>query len=167
MLEHRGGPHVKQQATPVSLVSTGAYTVIHHSHLKEEPTEISDSDKRMFLKLIGSTGIFLFFYSILNKRIGSLLFNDMATPSRNLALGNAVPADIKPDEDQIKEQYRIAEVDDSVVAYFGYINKDGGWYIMKADTENGSFRYAKGDFDFAVHWQNRQNLQYNYFHLVF
>ena len=51
--------------------------------------------------------------------------------------------------------------------YFGYINKDGRWYIQKQDQSVGTYRYAKGSSDYATNFTNRTTLDYDYFDEVF
>lgn len=65
------------------------------------------------------------------------------------------------------EGYRISEIDENdSVTYYGFTNKDGAWYIVKEDT-NGSFRYAKGEKEFANNWETRRDLKYDYFYNTF
>lgn len=126
---------------------------------------IADIDKRTFLKLIGATGVTFFLISIFGRRIEALLFN------RNLeTVPNSVGAPVGKTGTPTAsptEGYTISEIDDNEVSYFGFINKDGGWFIMKGDTETGSFRYFKGKSNFPINWNNRENINYDYFHEVF
>jgi len=49
--------------------------------------------------------------------------------------------------------------------YYGYLNKDGGWYILELTTTTA--RYIKGDSDYTTNWTGRALLVYNYFDLIF
>lgn len=123
----------------------------------EEPESIKmpkfDIDRRLFLKLIASGGISLFFFSLFTHKAEKIFLGPSSTPDKN------VPKDTI-------DGYQIAEIDDSTPAYFGYINKDGEWFIRK-DDESGSFRYVKGSANFANNWANRAMQSYDYFSSVF
>lgn len=127
---------------------------------------IADIDKRVFLTLIGSTGLFLFLFSLFNKKTESLLFKNLpvfkstASPDKN---GDTV----EPTQNQPLDGYRISEIEDNVVSFYGFVKKDDSWYIMRVDTNTGSFRYVRGESDFSKAWTNRKKLQYDYFNNVF
>lgn len=129
--------------------------------VKKESLGVSDTNKRLFLQLIGATSLSFFLISIFGRRIETLFFG------QNLGTLPPLPAKTTPAPAPPTDGYSISEIDDSIVGYFGFVNKDGGWFIMKRDTEKGSFRYAKGLSNFPGNWENRQNLKYNYFHNVF
>jgi hypothetical protein len=114
---------------------------------------IVDFDRRAFLKLVGATGLSFFLFSILTKRAEPLLFGTGASP-----LGTNEP--------QPTDGYQISEIDENDPTYCGFVNKNGGWYIIKQNAD-GSFRYAKGESDFPGNWANRKNLKYDYFSNVF
>lgn len=132
--------------------------------IKKESVSVADINKRLFLKLIGTTGLLFFLISIFGRRIETLLFgqNLLRAPYSISQTGKIANAQASP-----TDGYTISEIDDSVVGYYGFVNKDGGWFIMKRDTENGSFRYAKGASNFPASWKNREDLKYDYFHNVF
>ena len=124
--------------------------------VKRENVGISDIDKRVFLKLIGGAGLSLLLFSIFNKNAESLF-------SKSLPASNK----IDPVQSQPTDGYRISEIDDNVISFYGFTNKDGAWFIMKGDTDTGSFRYARGNSNFPGNWTNRENLKYDYFNSVF
>ena len=135
----------------------------------EEPVEdkgVLDMDKRTFLKLIGAAGLTLFLSSIFYRKAQNTLLGGGGEPG-SVALQDSEGNKINPVESQPTDGYRIAEIDDSIIAYYGFAGKNGSWYIMREDTENGSFRYAKGDSDLANNWVNRQGLSYDYYSNVF
>jgi len=67
---------------------------------------------------------------------------------------------------RVLEKYRCADVDDSgETKYYGFITKDGEWYILK--EYNNTFRYVKGTAGYSTFWANRANLTYDYFSNVF
>lgn len=130
--------------------------------IKKAEMDVADTNKRTFLKLIAATGLSFFLISIFGRRIESMLFNQnmgtlSAPPAGKTGVIAASPTD----------GYIISEIDDNIVGYFGFVNQDGAWFIMKQDTDNGSFRYAKGSSNFPANWKNRENLKYDYFHNVF
>lgn len=129
---------------------------------KRQSVGIADIDKRAFLKLIGATGLSFFLISIFGRRFEAMLFgqNIVQAPTGYQQPGKSSDAVASSPT----EGYKISEIDNGVVGYYGFSNKDGGWLIMKEDTKSGSFRYAKGASNFAANWSNRENLKYDYFH---
>ena len=63
--------------------------------------------------------------------------------------------------------YKISEVDEGSISYYGFINNQGAWLIMREEIDGGSFRYAKGSSDFPGNWASRENLRYDYFNALF
>lgn len=59
--------------------------------------------------------------------------------------------------------YKISDIDDGNAQYdyFGFLDKDGNWYIMRQDVTSGAFRYAKGASGY--NWSNRASKTYNDF----
>jgi hypothetical protein len=123
-----------------------------------------DVDRRDFLKLIGAAGILAFLFGLFSKKVPFF--------SNTPAIGAASLLDqsgkkINPAQQSATDNYSISEIDDSTsTAYFGFINEQGQWYIMKEDA-GGAFRYVKGDGDFESNWAVRDELSYNYFNNVF
>ncbi|MFC1600645.1 hypothetical protein ACFL25_01040, partial [Patescibacteria group bacterium] len=134
-------------------------------HIQKE-VGITDTDKRDFLKMIGAAGISFFLFSIFNRRTGSMFFQEpekLGSTSLEDASGNKIdPAVCQP-----TDSYIISEIDESYVSFYGFINKEGGWYIMKEDPDVGSFRYTKGETDFTTNWAEREKLNYDYYHNIF
>lgn len=124
---------------------------------KKAEAIVVDLDKRAFLKLIGATGITFFLFSLLGRRVENSLFG------RVLESGGIT----SPPQSSPTAGYRISEIDDNVVSYYGFINNQGGWFIMKEDPDSGTFRYAKGESDFPGSWLSRERLEYDYFHNLF
>lgn len=131
----------------------------------KDRVEIVDIDKRTFLKLIGTAGVSFFLFSILGRTFENLIFGrNQQSGLSNIGLPfNDQASDVQTSF----EGYRISEIDDNIVSYYGFINKDGNWLIMREDTENNSFRYAKGDTDFSKNWGGREKLNYVYYHNLF
>jgi hypothetical protein len=51
--------------------------------------------------------------------------------------------------------------------YHGYLDKDGGWYIVKYSRAAGTRRFARGSASYSTNWTNRASLTYSYFNEVF
>jgi hypothetical protein len=134
----------------------------------EKPPEdnVVDSDKREFLKLIGSVGLSLFLYSIFTKRSEALFFGKAAGISSTI-IEDSNGNKIDPAESQPTDGFQISEIDEGDTFYCGYTNKLGNWYIMKQDLDTGAFRYVRGVSGFPENWSNRSNLHYDYFYNVF
>ncbi len=116
--------------------------------LKKEGVDI---DRRMFLKLIGSAGMSVFLFSLFTKKAEAAFFGSVPGPGV-VAIKDASGNKINPSEKQPTDGYRISEIDDGTPSYFGFVNKDGGWYIMK-ETSSGSYLYVKGDTNFSGNWE--------------
>lgn len=132
----------------------------------KQKVDISDIDKRAFLKLVGATGFSFFLYSIINKRIQTPYFTG-APESGVTSLMDVAGNKINPPEKHPTDGYTISEVDDDIIAFYGFTNKAGAWYIMREDSNTGSIRYAKGSSDLANNWTNRKQLKYDYYNHVF
>ena len=129
----------------------------------EEQKMVADAEKRDFLKMIGAFGLSFFLFSIIGKKPGMPLLSNLVGRQSS---GSADPA-IRGDGSISAEGYRISEIDDGAVTYYGFTHKSGAWFIMKEDTDSGSFRYVKGDSNFSNNWENRAKLKYDYYHKVF
>lgn len=125
---------------------------------------ITDIDKRVFLKLVGGVGLSLFLFSIFNKKAEGLFFKNAPT-SGSVTLADTAGNKIDPAQNQPTDGYSISEIDDDTISFYGFINHNGEWYVMRA--EEGSFRYSKGDADFPTNWINRDSLKYDYYNSVF
>lgn len=137
--------------------------------VKREHLGIADIDKRVFLKLLGGVGLSLFLFSIFNKKSEGLFFKSLPAQgvTGKVSLEDIAGNKIDPAQNQPTDGYRISEVDDNIITFYGFTNKDGAWFIMKEDTETGSFRYARGISNFPSSWTNRENLKYDYFNNAF
>jgi hypothetical protein len=62
--------------------------------------------------------------------------------------------------------YKPSDIDTSTsTQYFGYIDYNGNWYIIKFDTIANTIRYAAGSTSnsYATNWTNRTTLTYTYY----
>lgn len=132
----------------------------------KERVEVADVDKRTFLKLIGAAGLSFFVFSLLGRRVESLIF-DRAVGSGSNNFGGGFSGDITSGTNQPFEGYKITEIDDNIISYYGFTNQKGAWLIMREDTATSSFRYAKGNSNFSENWGNREDLTYDYYFNLF
>lgn len=63
-------------------------------------------------------------------------------------------------------RYALSGADDDKMIY-GYIDKDGGWYIQKYNSNDKTYKYIRGASGFSSNWNNRSNLTYSFFNEVF
>ena len=62
--------------------------------------------------------------------------------------------------------YKISDIDESgTTAYYGYLDKNGNWYIM--EVTGTTVRYFKGAEDYTTSWTGRALLGYGYFNAIF
>lgn len=123
-----------------------------------------DADRRMFIKLIGSAGLTVFFFSIFTRKAQAAFFGSVPGPG-TISIKDSSGTVIDPALKQPTDGYQISQVDDSTPAYYGFMNKDGLWYIMQENS--GAYLYAKGSTNFSTNWTNRASLSYDYFSSVF
>lgn len=77
----------------------------------------------------------------------------------NLALSN--------NQDPLSS-YKCSDIYDATNPnYYGYIDKDGNWYILENNTTNNTNRYVKGGSEYTTNWTNRSGLTYDYYNVVF
>lgn len=150
-------------ATQATAIPAGAT-----SNLPDNNLPVADNNKRDLLKMVGAAGLSFFLFSLFNRRPGGSFFGG----APNLPLGTTGIEDtagqkIDPAKSQPTDGYRISEIDDSIISYYGFINQEGSWFIMKEDADSGSFRYVKGSTDFPGNWESRENLTYDYYYKVF
>jgi hypothetical protein len=131
-----------------------------------EPTAKIDVDRRNFLKLIGSAGILAVIFGLFSRRSGVPSFLGNVDSGEPITLKNAAGSVIDPAENSPTSGYNISQIDDSTPAYFGFVNKDGAWFIMR-EGEDSAFRYAKGENNFTKSWESRAKLNYDYFDKVY
>lgn len=137
---------------------------------KTDSVGIADIDKRLFLKLIGATGISLFLFSLISRKTEDVFFRSAkspATASGRLALEDLHGNKVNPAQSHPTDGYNITEIDDNFITFYGFTNKNSAWYVMREDPDTGSFRYSRGDSNFPDNWSNREKLKYDYYSNVF
>ncbi len=131
------------------------------------PQGISDDNRRLFLKLVGSTSLSIFFMAVMGKGSAKAAFFGSMPGPGTIAIKDSTGVVIDPSEKQPTDGYTITEVDDAgTTSYYGFVHKTGAWYITKEDSA-GAYRYAKGPSAFSTSWTGRTLLSYDYFDAVF
>jgi hypothetical protein len=128
--------------------------------------DATDVDKRSFLKLIGAAGVSFFLFSLFKGQGSPVLFGGQQKAGAS-TLEDSQGQKIDPAERKPTDGYSISEIEDDMISYYGFTNKDGAWFIMRVDNETSSLRYLKGDTDFPSNWTKRKEFSYDYFHNVF
>jgi len=66
------------------------------------------------------------------------------------------------------DKYQPADADmASDTKYFGYVDVDGNWYIMREVTTTGQYRFVKGTSGYDTAWTAKTSQSYDYFNNVF
>lgn len=137
------------------------------------PGGISDRDRRLFLKLIGSTSLSLVFMALIGKRSAQAAFFGSMPGPGTVALKDSTGTLIDPAEEHPTDGYKIAHVDDTSdpdYAYYGFVNKNGNWYVQRetlTGVNAGTYLYFYGADSFSVNWEGRDDLQYDDFEDIF
>lgn len=64
--------------------------------------------------------------------------------------------------------YKASDIDIAAdTKYYGFIDKDGNWYIIKEVTTAGTFRFVKGSSGYTTAWTARASQSYDYFYTIF
>lgn len=129
-----------------------------------------DINRRLFLKLIASAGAGLFMMSLFTKKSHAAFFGSSPTGPGTVAIKDSTGEVIDPAIKTPTDGYKITEIDDdSTPAYYGFVNKDGAWFIMKEDpATTPNYSYTRGDSNFSASWEDRAILtSYDYFDAVF
>ena len=64
------------------------------------------------------------------------------------------------------DEYMPSDIESGgATEYFGFIDADGRWYIMKKTST--AIRYTAGGASYSTNWTNRAALSYDYWDAVF
>lgn len=135
---------------------------------KEEANQepIGDPLKRKFIKIIGGSGLGILLLAIFKPKSAEAAFFGSVPGPGTVAIKDSNDNKIDPAIKSPTDAYGVTEIDDSVPSYYGFVNKDGAWYITK-ENNDGSYRYNKGTGSFSSNWSNRAGLTYDYFDATF
>lgn len=67
----------------------------------------------------------------------------------------------------VLEGYYISDQETGATSYYGYLNKDGYWYIMKAVTTGAEINYTYVKGSSGYNWANRASETYAVFNITF
>ena len=70
-------------------------------------------------------------------------------------------------EDALDNYQPSDETNTGEVDYYGFLDRNGNWYIQQYDYNNGTIRYIRGSSDYTTNWTNRESLTYRYYNQVF
>ena len=121
----------------------------------EEKDTKFDLDRRAFIKLIGSAGLSVFLLSIFTKKAQGAFFGSVPGPG-TVAIKDTTGAKIDPAIKHPTDGFRVAELDDSTPSYYGFIDKDGNWFIIRDD--DGTYKYKTGSSGFSAAWTGRGSI---------
>lgn len=66
------------------------------------------------------------------------------------------------------KEYEFSDGDEaSDPTYFGFLAKDGRWFIKRFTASTNQMRYTKGTSDYFTNWTNRATLTYDYYDIIF
>ncbi len=156
-------PTVSKKPTAISKAVSSGEDLSPSDH--ETQKEVADSNKRLFLQLIGTTGLSLLVMALFSRKARDTFLSGGST-LETVGLKDVSGKAINPAERLATDGYSITDIaDDSVPAYYSFVNTGGAWYIMQ--NTSGTFRYAKGDSNYSASWDIRDKLRYDYFNKVF
>ena len=115
-----------------------------------------DESKRKFLKIAAGTSLATAIMMFVNRKsVGAAFFGSVPGPG-TVAVKDIKGNKVDPAQRQPLDGYNISDIDDGgIIRYFGFINKDGGWYVLQEDTLNNTIRYRVGDTGYVAAWGAR------------
>ncbi len=153
-------PQVESIETP----KLGVCTKESVESVNSEP--IGDPLKRKFLKIIGGSGLGILLLAVFKPKNAEAAFFGSVPGPGTVAIKDSNDNKIDPAIKSPTDAYGVTEIDDSTPAYYGFVNKEGAWYITK-ENNDGSYRYNKGTGNFSGNWSSRASLTYDYFDVTF
>ena len=134
-------------------------------HTEEE--EVSEEKRRAFIKLLAGAGAGVFLTSLLNPGKASAAFFGSVPGPGVIAIKDSTDTKIDPSIKSPTDGYGISNVDSaSYPAFYGFVNKDGAWYILQENPQN-TFLYSKGASSFSTNWTGRAGLTYGTYDVTF
>lgn len=90
-------------------------------------------------------------------------------PTRGIK--NTIPTVVEVIDTDPLLGYRISDRDNTGAGgfnYYGYMKKDGNFYIMREEVATGAYRYYKGTMgSYATDWTARTSQTYDYLNVIF
>lgn len=166
-LRSRARHKVRHSAQFASAVTTPPLTSSPAEPGEVLDPSVSDGNRRLFLRLIGSSGLAVFFMAVMGKGTAQAAFFGSMPGPGTVSVKDSTGTTIDPAEKLPTDGYEITQIDDATSpSYYGFVHKTGAWYITREDS-SGNYRYSKGASDFATSWTARAGLSYDYFDNVF
>ena len=126
---------------------------------------VADSNKRLLLQLIGTTGISLLLMSLFSRKARDTFLGG-GGQTGTVGIKDTTGKIIDPAEKHPTDGYSITDIDDAgIPSYYSFVKNDGAWYIMQ--NHSGTFRYVKGDGNYTASWDVRSKLHYDYYNKIF
>lgn len=138
---------------------------------KLETKEVIDETRRKFLKVAAGTSLATAIMYFMNRqKAGAAFFGSVPGPG-TIAIKDSSGNKVNPSIQQPLDGYNISDMDTSgATQYFGFLNKDNAWYILKIGEDN-SIRYARGATNYSTlvtgAWVTRSGQSYGAFGDVF
>lgn len=134
-------------------------------------TENIDESKRKFLKLLAGTGLTTFLLYVLSpKKISAAFFGNGTGGSGNVYLKDSDGNKISPAVNSPTDGFGICDIATvETNNYYGYIDKNGRWYILKENSSGSSYQYASRINNvtitdgYLVAWSGKSDLTYGNF----
>lgn len=127
--------------------------------------DVKEVDRRKFFKLLAGAGVGVFVVMLLNPQKAGAAFFGSVPGAGTVGIKDSTGTLIDPAIKSPTDGYAIANTDTSSTPYYyGFVNKDGAWYIVK-EVGDGSFLYAKGSGSY--NWSNRASESYASFSATF
>jgi hypothetical protein len=140
-----------------------------HPPVSEGEVEVVDESRRKFIKIAAGTSLATAIMLFLKRKDASAAFFGSIPGSGTVGVKDSAGHKVDPAQKQPLDGYNISDIDDSgTIRYFGFINKDGAWYILQEDTTNSTIRYRVGDSSYLAAWGVRASgSSYSLFNDVF
>ena len=123
-----------------------------------ELSEVREKDKRQFLKLLAGAGVGVILTGLINPQKASAAFFGSVPGPGTIAVKDTSGTKIDPAIKSPTDGYGVMNTDTAAYPYYyGFVNKDGAWYIVK-EVGDGSFVYAKGGSSYP--WGSRASQTY-------
>ncbi len=130
------------------------------------PKDVADKNKRLFLQLIGTTGISLLIMALFSKKARDTFLGGGNSVTEVVGIKDSEGKIIDPSKEHPTDGYSVTDIDDEhSPAYYGFVKKDGSWYVMQ--NVSGTFRYVKGASNYQSNWDVRDKLHFDYYNHVF
>lgn len=142
-------------------------TYIKDTETTSKKTEQVEKERRAFFKMIAGAGAGVVVASLLNpKRASAAFFGSVPGPGI-IAVKDSLGTKIDPSIKSPTDGYGVSNLDTtSYPAFYGFVNKDGAWYIMQENPQN-TFTYSTGASAYSTGWTGRAALTYTTYDTTF